>query len=114
MIGCPKRQPIRSKALLEACRQIPCQHSGVQDGTICAAHSNWAEHGKGKGQKADDNRVAALSAAIHRELDQGKRWTRAERRAIWWDAHVKTVRELLKLGLWPMNVPVPDIRHFDT
>jgi hypothetical protein len=113
MIGCPKRQPIRSKQLLENCRLIPCQHSGVQDGTVCAAHSNWAEHGKGKGQKADDNRVAALSFHVHQELDQGKNWTRAERRAVWWRAHCNTVRELLRRGLWPANVPIPDIRNFD-
>jgi hypothetical protein len=113
MAAFPKRQPIRSKALLEACRLIPCQHSGVQDGTVCAAHSNWSEHGKGKGQKADDNRVAALSFSVHQELDQGKWWTRAQRRQVWWDAHVKTVRELLKRGLWPLDVPVPDIRSFD-
>jgi hypothetical protein len=113
MMAIPKRQPIRSKALLEACRQIPCQHSGIQDGTVCAAHSNWAEHGKGKGQKADDNRVAALCFRVHQELDQGKRWSRAERRAIWWAAHVKTVRELISRGLWPLEVPVPDIRNSD-
>mgnify|MGYP000977411745 CR=1 FL=1 len=109
----PKHQYIRSKALLEACRELPCQHSGVQDGTVCAAHSNWAAHGKGKGIKADDNRVAALSARVHAMLDQGSDLTRAERQALWWDAHVKTVKELLRRGLWPANVPVPDIRRFD-
>ena len=108
-----KRVPIRSRKLLEACREIPCQVSGVQDGTVVAAHSNWAEHGKGKGVKADDNRVASLSYAVHMELDQGSRWTRMERRKIWWDAHVKTVQELCKRGLWPLNVPIPDIRNFD-
>jgi hypothetical protein len=108
-----KRVPVRSRLLLEACRALPCQHSGVRDGTVVAAHSNWAEHGKGKGIKADDNRVAALCYAVHMELDQGTRWTRQERRQIWWDAHVKTVRELIRIGLWPLSVPVPDIRNFD-
>jgi len=113
MMAYPKRVPIRSKALLEACRQIPCQVSGVSDGTVCAAHSNWAEHGKGKGQKADDNRVAALSYDVHTRLDQGRDLSREQRRELWWSAHVSTVRELLRRGLWPANVPIPDIRKFD-
>ncbi|MGJ7497483.1 hypothetical protein ACSFA8_20745 [Variovorax sp. RT4R15] len=113
IVSYPKRVAIRSKALLEACRQIPCQHTGVSDGTVCAAHSNWAEHGKGKSLKADDNRVAALSYAAHAMLDQGSRLARDERRSMWWAAHVSTVRELVKRGLWPSNVPIPDIRSFD-
>lgn len=108
----PKREYIRSKALLAAVRTLPCQHTG-EVGSTEPAHSNWAEHGKGRGIKADDNRVAALSRSVHRELDQGKNWTAAERKAIWWNAHCKTVKALLAAGLWPLDVPVPDIRHFD-
>lgn len=108
----PKREYIRSKTLLAAVRKLPCQHSGVV-GRTEAAHSNWPQHGKGRGVKADDNRVAALSAEVHRELDQGKNWSAAERQAIWWDAHCKTVRALLAAGLWPVNVPIPDLRSFD-
>lgn len=107
----PKREYVRSPALLAAVRTLPCMHTGLP-GPSDPAHSNWAEHGKGKGIKADDNRVAALSRDVHRELDQGKRWSDAERKRIWWDAHVKTVRELLARGLWPKNCPVPDMRNF--
>lgn len=107
----PKRTYVRSPALLAAVRQLECMHTG-RPGPSDPAHSNWSEHGKGKGIKADDNRVAALCREVHRELDQGKKWSEAERRAIWWDAHVKTVRELLARGMWPSNVPVPDIRNF--
>lgn len=109
--GQPKRVYVRSKALLEACRLIPCQHSGVSDGTVCAAHSNSMAHGKSRGVKADDNRVAALSYAVHSMIDQGSRLTKAEREELWWQAHVKTVRELLKRGLWPQDCPIPDIRR---
>lgn len=108
----PKRVYIRSKALLAAVRTLPCQHTGVT-GQTEPAHSNWTQHGKGRGIKADDNRVAALSRDVHRELDQGKKWTAAERKDIWWTAHCKTVRALLAAGLWPLNVPVPDLRSFD-
>lgn len=108
----PKREYIRSKALLAAVRLLPCQHSGVV-GRTQPAHSNWPQHGKAKGIKADDNRIAALSAEVHRELDQGKNWSAAERQAIWWDAHCKTVRALLAAGEWPAGVPIPDLRSFD-
>jgi hypothetical protein len=54
---------VRSKKLLEACREIPCQLCGAQDGTVVAAHSNQAKHGKGRGIKASDEFVAALLAA---------------------------------------------------
>lgn len=112
VVAMPKREYIRSKPLLAAVRTLPCQYTGIQ-GRTEPAHSNWSEHGKAGRIKADDNRVAALAAEIHRELDQGKRWTYAERRAIWWDAHCKTVREMLRRGIWPANVPVPDLRRFD-
>lgn len=113
VVAVPKREYIRSKALLAAVRTLPCMVTGVE-GRTEPAHSNWQDiGGKGRGVKADDNRVAAMSVEIHRELDQGKKWTYAERRAIWFAAHVKTVRELLRRGLWPANVPVPDIRSFD-
>ena len=108
----PKRKYIRSPALLAAVRKLPCQHTG-EVGSTEPAHSNWGAHGKGGRIKADDNRVAALSHSVHRELDQGKNWTEAERKAIWWRAHVKTIRLLLARGEWPMDVPVPDIREFD-
>lgn len=103
----PKRVAVRSKALLVACRAIPCQHCFVADGTVCAAHSNWGEHGKAKGQKADDNRVASLCHRCHSALDQGSRMSGEERRAMWDAAHARTVAALVGAGLWPAGVPVP-------
>lgn len=106
----PKATYIRSPALLAAIRSLPCMHSGVT-GRTQAAHSNWADWGgKGKSIKASDEYCAALSVEVHRELDQGKNWTEAERRAIWRSAWVKTVREVVRRGLWPASVPIPDIR----
>lgn len=98
---------VRSPALIEACRQIPCQHCGAEDGTVCAAHSNWSEHGKGRGIKASDIYVASLCHRCHSELDQGSMWSREERRRIWDVAHFRTVVLLNKLGLWPAGVPQP-------
>lgn len=105
----PKRDYVRSEVLLEACRLIPCQHCEADDGTVCAAHSNWSVHGKGKSIKADDNRVASLCARCHRMIDQGSKLTEAERAAIWFRAHVRTVIELLARQLWPRAVPVPPL-----
>lgn len=109
----PKHSYVRSQKLMDAYRRIPCQHCGRDDGTVCGAHSNQGAHGKGRGIKADDNRAASLCSLCHHAIDQGRILTAAERLAVWWDAHVKTVRTLLAHGLWPANVPVPDIRKFD-
>ena len=106
----PKQVYVRSPALLAAIRTLPCMHSGVE-GRTQAAHSNWADWGgKGKSLKASDEFCAALSVEAHAELDQGKKWTEAERRTIWRAAWVKTVCELVKRGLWPGDVAIPDIR----
>lgn len=99
---------VRSKKLREAYRLIPCQNCGREDGTVCCAHSNWAEHGKGKSIKACDTRGASLCSTCHHAIDQGSELTGEERRAAWEAAHVRTLKVLGELGLWPMNIPAPD------
>jgi len=113
MTAYPKQLYIRSKALLQACRLIPCQHCGINDGTVVAAHSNWG-CGKGRGIKASDQFVASLCHECHMAIDQG-RAPKAQRQQAWWSAHTHTVRELIDLGLWPKAVPVPDttVNPFD-
>lgn len=104
-----KRQYIRSPALMRAYGKIPCQHCGRDDGTICGAHANWSVFGKGGHIKADDNRAASLCSMCHIPLlDQGSELSKAERIAMWWAAHVKTIAELMRRGLWPSGLPVPD------
>ena len=102
-----KHQYIRSKALLEAARKIPCQWCGADDGTIVAAHSNQLAHGKGRGIKAGYNYIASLCYLCHTELDQGKCMTKMERIGMWRTAHERTVDLLNELGLWPDDVPQP-------
>lgn len=104
---------VRSKALLVACREIPCQSCGVADGTVVASHSNQSRHGKGRSIKASDIYVASLCHKCHTDLDQGASMTRGEREGLWDNAHRNTVRTLVKRGLWPMSVEIPDIRVFD-
>lgn len=108
----PKHAYVRSKDLLRNAREIPCQHCGADDGTVVAAHTNW-QGGKGRGIKADDNLIASLCHKCHAEIDQGATLSKAERQQIWYDAHQKTVEKLTKLGLWPIDVPVPDLTKSD-
>jgi hypothetical protein len=100
MTARPKFQYIRSPALMKAYRQIPCQNCGRDDGTVCGAHSNWAEHGKGRSIKASDDKCASLCSRCHSALDQGYAMSALEKREMWTKAHLKTVEELKKQGLW--------------
>lgn len=99
---------VRSRKLMQAYRAIPCQHCGVDDGTVCGAHSNQAKHGKARGMKASDIYCASLCHRDHMMIDQGAHMTREARESAWNAAHSKTVAELVSLGLWPDGVPVPD------
>jgi hypothetical protein len=105
----PKFQYVRSKRLLCAARSIPCQLCGSDDGTVVAAHSNQSVHGKGKSVKSSDVFIASLCHKCHMEIDQGSTLTEAERATQWNKAHAKTFRELLARGLWPVDVPFPEI-----
>lgn len=105
----PKFEYVRSPKLLEACRRLACQHCGRRDGTVCAAHSNWACHGKGRGIKASDVYVAAMCHKCHGCLDEGGAWSAAHKRLFWWLAHQLTVLHLVRLGLWPAKVREPDV-----
>lgn len=109
MTAFPKIEYVRSPKLMQAYRKIPCQHCGVDDGTVVGAHSNMAEHGKGRGIKASDDRAASLCHRCHMAVDQGRCMSRTERVRVWTLAHIKTVLELVRRGLWPADVPVPDV-----
>ena len=81
----------RNKKLLEVVRQSPCQYCGIQDGTVCAAHSNQLRDGKGRGLKASDAMIAALCYTCHTALDQGSKMSRQERHDMWEEAHRATI-----------------------
>lgn len=104
----PKHAYIRDERLRDMCRAMTCQHCGSH-AAVTWAHSNQAQHGKGKSIKASDQFVAAMCQACHTELDQGSRWTREQRIAIWTDAHNRTVSTAIANGTWPDGVPVPTI-----
>lgn len=76
---------------------------------VQAAHSNMAQHGKGRSIKASDEYSAALCMSCHYEIDQGAKWSKAERQQAWQMAHFKTVQLLVDTNQWPVDIPVPDI-----
>ena len=86
----------RSKSLLEAVRALPCGHCGAQDGTVVAAHRN---EGKGMGIKVSDALVAALCFRCPAELDQGGKLSRTERREMWDQAYIQTMRQAIEQGI---------------
>ena len=88
----------RNKKLLEYARKLPCQHCGIDDGTVVAAHSNQLKDGKGRGLKASDYRIASLCYTCHSEIDQGKRLNKAERVQMFEDAHRSTIGEFFERG----------------
>jgi hypothetical protein len=89
----------RNRKLLDAARELPCQHCGVSDGTVVAAHSNQLRDGKGRGLKAHDYRIAALCFTCHAELDQGSKMTKQERIEMWEEAHRKTIGLFFENGV---------------
>ena len=96
----PKFNYFRSKAHLQNVANLPCQNCYIE-GETQAAHSNWAEHGKGRGIKASDEFTAALCQKCHMELDSGARLTKEQRRDLWVMAWQKTMAKLKGQGKWP-------------
>jgi len=99
MIAIPKFSYFRSKAHLKNVASLPCQNCGME-GQTQAAHSNWAEHGKGRGIKASDIFTAALCQTCHAELDQGQHLSKEQRRQMWDEAYRKTKQRLKDEGKW--------------
>lgn len=112
MTARPKFAYVRSRKLLAAIKTLACQCCGAAAPSD-PAHSNQSCHGKGGRIKASDVFVAAMCRACHRLIDQGSTLDEAERVAIWMSAWRATVRELLRRGLWPTEIQIPDLRIFN-
>lgn len=59
---------MRSQKRLNEIRKLPCIKCGSSPSQ--AAHSNFGEHGKGKGIKADDKYTIPLCHSCHQWFDQ--------------------------------------------
>lgn len=80
----PKKRPGHDKRMLDACRDQHCYLAipGVCRGdtaTVVPAHRN---EGKGVGLKVPDALTVPACMACHCEYDQGKRFTREEKREL--------------------------------
>jgi len=89
----------RNKKLLELARLLPCQHCGIEDGTVVAAHSNQLRDGKGRGLKSSDFRIASLCFRCHAEADTSSTLSKVARTEMWEQAHRATIGELFERGL---------------
>ena len=94
-----KRKMYRNEKLIKAARLLPCQHCGVSDGTVVAAHSNQLRDGKGRGLKAHDYRIASLFFRCHSDLDQGSKMDKAQRIEMFETAHRKTLGLFFEQGI---------------
>ena len=89
----------RNKKLLELARLLPCQHCGIEDGTVVAAHSNQLRDGKGRGLKSSDFRIASLCFRCHAEADTSSTLSKVARIEMCEQAHRATIGELFERGL---------------
>ena len=89
----------RNKKLLEVARLLPCQHCGIEDGTVVAAHSNQLRDGKGRGLKSSDAMISSLCYNCHSKLDQGKDLNKQQRIDMWEEAHRNTMQAMIEREL---------------
>ena len=72
----------------EALRKFSCVECGRRPVDI--AHSNFSEHGKGKGIKADDSYTVALCRVCHSDFDLYANLDREQARTKFADWLIKT------------------------
>lgn len=85
----------RSAKRLQAIRGLPCVRCGNPNSQ--AAHSNFGEHGKGRGIKADDNCTIPLCHSCHMVFDQYMEMNRAESLQ-WFNAMLAKTNDMLSIG----------------
>ena len=90
----PKDNRHESEAWRRAVAALPCVLCGREGQTQCA-HRN---EGKGMSLKTDDALTAALCVLCHSAIDQGKDFTREERRQRLDLAILLTIRALARAG----------------
>lgn len=88
----------RSEKLRRVVASLPCVNCG-RHGDTQAAHSNLSEHGKGMSLKASDAAIMALCTQCHRDFDQGKALTKADRREFTYRWITATHIALIERGL---------------
>lgn len=98
----PKREPFRSRALLNAANGEQCtmltERCSGNAATVVCAHSNLSEDGKGISQKADDDISVYACYDCHYWYDFGSA-TKAEKQAAFDRAFVRTYKRRKAEGI---------------
>lgn len=93
----------RSQALLKAAHRFPLRALCGKHGYTVAAHSNELRHGRGIGHKAPDFKTAYLCGdpgGCHDLVDgRAGKLTKDEKRAMWREAHERTVALWFEYGV---------------
>ena len=84
----------RNAKRLEQVRSLPCCHCGASPRSQ-AAHSNFSEHGKGMGTKADDEYTVPLCHSCHSQLDQYNMGMSKNESIAWFENRLKFVNGVL-------------------
>lgn len=101
-----KRNPYKSRKLLDRIAELPCVRCGAMDGTIVPAHYCGEYQyllGKGTGTKVTDAAVAALCSKCHAHMDQYKDGNNVERSEEFLYLIVLTHEALFKAGYLRIN-----------
>lgn len=85
---------MRDPKRLAAIRKLPCVKCGAVPSQ--AAHSNFGEHGKGKGIKADDRYTIPLCHICHRWFDGYFQLTREQSKE-WFAKMLEKTERMLKI-----------------
>ena len=85
---------MRDLKRLTAIRKLPCVRCGQSPSQ--AAHSNFGEHGKGKGIKADDKYTIPLCHICHRWFDGYFQLTREQSKE-WFNKMLEKTERMLSL-----------------
>lgn len=91
-----KRETFRSESWRRAVASLPCICC-KREGMTQAAHANHLE--KGMGIKAPDCWTVPLCVECHREFDQGRRFSKYQRRDLMNQWLILTIRDLAEEGL---------------
>lgn len=84
----------RDSKRLEKIRLLPCCNCGA-GARSQAAHSNFSEHGKGRGIKADDAYAIPLCHNCHGKLDQYNMGMTRQQSLEWFNEKLNFVNEVL-------------------
>jgi len=86
----------RDNKRLEKIRSLPCCCGCGHKAPSQAAHSNFSEHGKARGMKADDKYTIPLSHECHAKFDQYNMGMNREQSLEWFMQKWRETNRLLK------------------